>query len=113
MATKRKRRASPKKVAYWRGCIEDWRRSGLSQAEYCRREDISTSTFWYWKRRFLVQGVALEVSPVIVPVPMERITPVAKLKPILLHIGGYSVEFQGDFNPAVLEKLLGVLDRVS
>ena len=55
----------------------------------------------------------MEASPVIVPVSMERIIPVAKLKPILLHVGGYCVEFQGDFSPAVLEKLLGVLDRVA
>lgn len=39
------------RTAYWRGVIDDWSRSGLSQAEYCRRHRLAAVTFSWWKGR--------------------------------------------------------------
>jgi hypothetical protein len=36
--------------------VTAWERSGLSQAEFCRRQQISAASFAWWKRRL----VALE-----------------------------------------------------
>ena len=36
---------------YWQARIEDWRQSGLSQAEYTRQQDLAISQFGYWKRK--------------------------------------------------------------
>jgi len=35
----------------WGGMVDAWRRSGLSQTEFCRREGVSLPTFNYWKLR--------------------------------------------------------------
>jgi transposase-like protein len=35
----------------WRlGEVENWRASGLSVAEYCRRHDLCASTLYNWRR---------------------------------------------------------------
>jgi hypothetical protein len=35
--------------AYWQALLEEWRRSGLSQAEFCRRRGILPGTLAFWK----------------------------------------------------------------
>ena len=49
---------SARRVAYWRGLLERWRASGLSQAEFCRRRGIPISKFAWWKRRLSAGGAA-------------------------------------------------------
>jgi hypothetical protein len=41
-------RSRPRR-AYWRALIAECRRSGLSQAEFCRRRGILPGTFGFWK----------------------------------------------------------------
>jgi hypothetical protein len=42
-------RATQPRREYWRARIEECRRSGLSQAEFCRRRGIPPGTLGYWK----------------------------------------------------------------
>jgi len=35
--------------AHWQALVAAWRRSGLSQAEFCRRRDLAPGTFAWWK----------------------------------------------------------------
>lgn len=37
--------------AYWRRAMVAQRHSGLTQAAFCRRNDLALSTFQYWRRR--------------------------------------------------------------
>lgn len=37
------------KEAYWRKFLTQWRHSGLSQAEFCRRHGLNANTFSSWK----------------------------------------------------------------
>ena len=39
------------RAEYWRKRVEAWGRSGLSQAEYCRRQGLQPVRFSWWKRR--------------------------------------------------------------
>ncbi len=36
----------------WLSCYERWQSSGLSVKDFCEREDLSISTFYYWARKF-------------------------------------------------------------
>ena len=45
------RRGETERGKYWRGILAEWSRSGLSQAEYCRRRDIPVGNFRWWKRQ--------------------------------------------------------------
>jgi hypothetical protein len=44
---RRKRRSR----AYWEAQVENWRGSGLTRAEYCRREGINPQQLTNWKSR--------------------------------------------------------------
>ena len=40
----------PKKQAYWAKHSRGWKASGLSQRDYCNREELSLSSFDRWRR---------------------------------------------------------------
>lgn len=37
--------------AYWQDLVDQWLRSGLSQAAFCREHRITYGSFTWWKRR--------------------------------------------------------------
>jgi hypothetical protein len=39
------------RAVYWRRMLSEWERSGLSQAEFCRRRGIKAVTLAWWRRR--------------------------------------------------------------
>jgi hypothetical protein len=41
---------------YWESLIDDWRRSGLRQTEFCSRRSVSYYSFCRWKARLLAAG---------------------------------------------------------
>jgi hypothetical protein len=40
------------KQKHWKRHISCWRKSGLTQRQYCLRQGIAISTFSYWIRKF-------------------------------------------------------------
>ena len=46
------RRGSKELADHWRRLVTEWSRSGLTQAEFCRRRRISAPALAWWKRRF-------------------------------------------------------------
>ncbi len=38
------------RAKYWATQLASWERSGLTQAEYCRRRRIKAGSFAWWKR---------------------------------------------------------------
>jgi len=41
------------RARYWTTQVTAWERSGLTQAEYCRRRRIKAGSFAWWKRQLL------------------------------------------------------------
>lgn len=39
------------RAKYWERLVAAWARSGLSQAEFCRRRGVKAVTFAWWKRQ--------------------------------------------------------------
>lgn len=39
------------RAAYWQRLLTEWERSGLSQAEFCRRRGLKAVNLAWWKRR--------------------------------------------------------------
>lgn len=106
-------RTSVERVEGWRKHVEGWKRSGLSQDAYCRKNGISKSTLGHWKRRLERDATAGNVQTVV-PVPIQITTPEKKpAVQLQLRIGErYRVDIQDDFSPATLEKLLRTLNRL-
>jgi len=52
------RSGSSSKRAEWRKRLERYRRSGLVVSRFCRREGISTASFYSWRKRLDGAGAA-------------------------------------------------------
>lgn len=44
------------RARYWRQLVNAWERSGLSQADFCRRRRLKPVTFGWWKRKLRGPG---------------------------------------------------------
>jgi hypothetical protein len=54
------------KQTFWRGHIDAWRQSGLSQAAYCTQHDLSLSSFAYWRHKRSKPSASTAIVPVVV-----------------------------------------------
>lgn len=76
------------KRQYWQSVIDRYSGSGLSQKDFCRKEDISLHSFQYWNQRLRHHGVVaqgfsrveVEVSP--------RLPDPAWVAQLILHLHG-------------------------
>ena len=90
----------------WNKHLEKWELSGLSQNEYCRRNDLRPNQFTYWKCKLKKQ-----TQTRIVPVPMPLTCASPGLK---LNIGlDLQIEIPDDFSQVTLERVLTTLKIVS
>jgi len=104
--------AQPSRARYWQAHIKALNESGLSRAEYCRRQKLSYHALNYWQRKFTKKGPqALKLVPITVPtvsvaVAGSRIGD-AGLK--ILLPGKIAIAVADNFSPATLVKLLNIL----
>ena len=69
--------ASSTAAAVWRRRLARWRQSGLSLAEFCRREDVSPASFYAWRKRLAKSGKTnaharqAPPRPLFVPVELD------------------------------------------
>lgn len=105
-------RSRKEKYNFWKNHVQQWQQSNLSQAEYCRHNNLSIKTFGYRKRRILGSS---EESQSFLPVtihaePVRAFEPETSLR--LLLQNGLKIEVAGDFNPCTLQKLIRVAEGV-
>ena len=41
---------------YWKGHVTKWQKSGIIQADYCRKNNLDSRIFSYWKLKFITQS---------------------------------------------------------
>jgi hypothetical protein len=102
----------------WRALINDFRRSGLTHAEFCRNREISLHTFR--KRLYGQKALAPAIDRKCEPVPLAptRFLPVT-LKPddelpadplAILLPGGRRIVVGKGFDPETLRRLIDVIE---
>jgi hypothetical protein len=65
-----KTRTKTSRAAYWQKHISQWSNSGLTQAEYCRRNGLSAAAFHWWKGELRRKSNAQKTIP---PRPQQRV----------------------------------------
>lgn len=96
------------KSAAWKGHIESWEESGLSQSEFCLEKGLSLHCFKYWRCRFLkerkdsgpVKIVQIQPSPFI-----GKSSP-----PFFLRFQKWELSIAPNFDDKGLSRLLDVLE---
>lgn len=96
-----------------RRLIRAQERSGLTQEEFCRRQNVSLHAFRVWKYRGAARRAARSADregPRLVPVRLLG-TPDARIE---LSVGGWrTVRVGPGFDEATLRRLLAVLESPS
>lgn len=92
--------APSQKQRLWQRHIRSWQASGLSQAGYCRKHDLSLASFGYWRKR-----VKADAPPTIVPVVRESPTVGVQLR----SPGGWQVALPPSLSLDALRALLAAL----
>lgn len=104
---------------YWRGIIEGWTESDLSQRRFCEATRISYSTFCYWRRRLSTldgpedaskRAGRSETHPFV---PVEIKPSVRTLSPLYYEVtleSGRQVRVPFQFEPESLVQLIAILE---
>jgi transposase len=102
----------------WPEQIESWKKSGLSQAAYCRQSKISYSSFLYWRRKSEDNSSpSSEISFVQLENPISDNTfsignsldsSLATSSGILILIDPLSVTVGTNFSPATLAQVIRI-----
>jgi transposase len=104
------KRGGASKRAEWRKWLGQYRRSGLTVADFCGQEGISTASFYAWRRRLRdARAAGKDERPVFEPV---RLTPAGRPMAILLP-GGVRVEVPTENLDAVRVVMGEVLCRAA
>jgi hypothetical protein len=43
---------------FWQSSIKKWRKSGLSVRQFCKDQDLSEPSFYFWRRKLIKTGAA-------------------------------------------------------
>jgi len=108
------------KLAFWRGHIGAWREGGLSQAAYCRKQDLKVCQFTYWKKQIAGHGEATGASVTLVQLPLKtqvmnqgEKSMSSKSAPVELRVAGrYPVTIPEGFDQASLKRLIQLLESL-
>ncbi len=65
----------PGREAFWRKTLANFRKSGLSVREFCRRENLHESAFYAWRRTIKERGPRqrAQKSPAFVPLVLGEV----------------------------------------
>ena len=106
--------ASSEKKAFWQSHMQQWRDSGLSQADYCAQHRLKIYQFHYWRGKLRAKSTKAESSPRLVeletktdwnaPVRPERVYP------LKIHVGKAVIEVGSDMPPETLRQFVKALE---
>ena len=105
---------SAKKQKLWQAHVQAWKESGLSQNEYCRRSELSSSQFSYWKKKHRQQQANKAVSFVPVPAHVPELTPILTSDDsgVTIFLGSdIRIGLSNNFSSATLSKVVTELRR--
>ena len=94
------------KTEYWREHIRKWRESGLSQALYCRQNEINKNAFTWRKRR--IEG---NKNSRITKVSKQLVDEILQYQStiVLTVNGNLRITVERNFDPEFLQRLLKTL----
>ena len=95
---------------FWRRMIRQWKNSGQTQAEFCRRKRISLWSLRYWRNRLPAKELVQERRPRSSFLPVRVIPTPAEFGLEVQLRGGHVIRIRQDFDTEMLRKLVWVLE---
>ena len=101
--------AKNEKHKYWKQHLNLWQGSGLSQAEYCRQNNLNKNQWGYWKKRY----VQTESTTEFISLPMSQNFVLSGHSPVKLIINDqYRIELDRGFDPTTLKLVLATIQQL-
>ncbi len=116
---------SAEKEAYWQLVMTEWRESGLTGREFCKKKGLSEHQYYAWKRELRIRAKEAELNiaatknksdglatqPIFIPLTVSPVTvedtnPVAVIE---IVIRGCCIRVQPDFDSKTLGRVLAVI----
>ena len=97
----------------WKAHIRAWRRSGLTQADYCRRNSLKDTQFTYWKTKFNKEKKSDQICFVPVPVDHKQSVIDSGDAGLSVQLGKIKIRIHNNFNPDCLVKVVSLLGDMS
>ena len=97
---------------FWKAHIHAWKKSGLTQRDYCLRNSLKDTQFTYWKTKFNKEKVG-QVSFVPVPVPAIDIKADngSDDSGLSVQLGNIQIRVANNFNSSSLVKVVSALEN--
>ena len=92
----------------WADIIAAWSESGLTQADYCRREQIDIKRFYLWKSKLKSLQAPPTAAGAFLPVVAEENGLGRSLR---IRIGVAEIEYRHETDPQLLLKVLELLGQ--
>ena len=97
------------KRIYWKQQVEQWQQTGLTQAEYCRRNNLKHHQLVYWKKRYLKTETDVSLVPVKLEDLLDIATQTDQASLSLLIDNHFKVEIRDGFDPKLLRQVIFAL----
>ena len=99
------------RAVYWQEHISQWSESGLTQAEYCRRNKISAAAFHWWKGQFRKKSKAQKKPSTSMQfVEVHGVPPASGETYEVVLSRGRAIRVGSDFDSGVLKRLIAAVE---
>jgi len=96
-----------KKEQHWQRIFQLQAESGLNKSQFCKRNNITISTFYAWAKKLSSQSPKREIKQKVVPLIFPETKPEQHLTLTLPN--GYQFSFPASLEPSKLQQFLSVL----
>ena len=93
------------KRQFWEGHIQSWQQSGLSQAEYCRQNDLKNHRWWYWRKRI---SHSSDTDVTFVPLRFSS-SKISRTDISVVTPNGYRIEIYNGYDMSKLRQLIAAV----
>ena len=97
----------------WSRHINTWQKSGLTQVQYCLKNQLNKHTFTYWKSKLTKQPSLPSFLPVTLRPDIRQDSSSLHSGLVLSFNDRFSIELENGFNSDTLLKLIHLLENRS
>ncbi len=112
MAKHKVQEQNVKKYRFWEAHVRAWSRSGLSQNEYCRQNNLRSNRLGYWKKKIARQTSLINFVPMPIPTQRDQLDAKNSTSGITICLKkARRIKIDNDFVCATLAKVISVLEN--
>ena len=106
-------KVSAERRAYWEKHLNDWKNSGLTQKDYCSRENLTYGSFKNWRSQ-LIANTRLQAPSFIEATPVEpEKSPSNALVLQISLTNGSRIGVSAQASSRIIEQVLALTGRAS